>query len=160
MIKPILKTLASLSERLFKAFFLISEIWGNKCRKQLWSAHLQGNVKNIYHFYFTATKTSSTTTTATTTTSGECAGVVQEGDDCPTSWTKLSTGCYRWVKIVLKKDDIPLKLMLLLKDAIVLLKVPRSTNDPKRGGVFLWKRARSASSSNRGGFAGGKSSNL
>ena len=43
----------------------------------------------------TTTAASSTTTTATTTTSGECAGVVQEGDDCPTSWTKLSTGCYR-----------------------------------------------------------------
>ena len=43
----------------------------------------------------TTTTASSTTTTATTTTSGECAGVVQEGDDCPTSWTKLSTGCYR-----------------------------------------------------------------
>ena len=43
----------------------------------------------------TTTTASSTTTTATTTTSDECAGVVQEGDDCPTSWTKLSTGCYR-----------------------------------------------------------------
>ena len=43
----------------------------------------------------TTTTASSTTTTATTTTSEECAGVVQEGDDCPTSWTKLSTGCYR-----------------------------------------------------------------
>ena len=41
------------------------------------------------------------------------------------------------LKIVLKADDIPLKLMLLLKDAIILLKVPQSTNDPKRGGVFL-----------------------
>ena len=61
------------------------------------SAHLQGNVKNIYHFSFTATKTSSTTTTATTTTSGECAGAFQEGDgvNCPKSWTQLSTGCYR-----------------------------------------------------------------
>ena len=35
------------------------------------------------------------TTTTTTTTSGECAGVDQEVDDCPPSWTKLSTGCYR-----------------------------------------------------------------
>ena len=41
------------------------------------------------------------------------------------------------LKKFLKTDDIPLKLMLLLKDAIVLLKVPRSTDDPKRGGVFL-----------------------
>ena len=41
----------------------------------------------------TTTTTTTTTTIATTTTSDECAGVDQEDDDCPTSWTKLSTGC-------------------------------------------------------------------
>ena len=41
------------------------------------------------------------------------------------------------LKKFLKTDDITLKLMLFLKDAIVLLKVPQSSDAPKRGGVCL-----------------------
>ena len=61
---------------------------------------------------FSAATTTSTPddseTTTIKSTNEQCASAFQEGSNgvtCPSSWTQLSTGCYRWEKL-LKKSII------------------------------------------------------